>query len=664
MRITAKLAYSQLKINRSRTMWTLLAIALSTALTTAVCSFVASGNAMLVEFLGDDYGEYGHSYVGLLLIPAILLGIIILAMSVVVVSNVFRISAKERIAQFGILKCVGATGKQITATVMYESIFLSAVGIPAGILLGLCLTYAGINVADIYLDDLNALAHIMIREVHFSLDFVLSWQALLISAMVCFVSVLFSAWLPAHKAAKVSAMDSLRGDEAVKLKKKRLRSSHLIEKLFGFEGTLAAKNIRRSRKSFRATVMALSVGVILFICLGALGSQAKAVEDYMQPKAEEDIITEYSSACIRQINKDTGRKESIYMRPIDSRTGNDIAEKLKEFDGKEIFGMGLDLETYYTVLPAESISNRMKAALESSEEPSDELSVEIITLDDENYRMLCKKAGVAAGSNILLNSYSYNDRGKLVDMVPYTSDLKEVELIKANGSSQTLPVQGVLLKEDIPRELIYPSTNYVRLVVQRAQVRGYSWYSDPKDKEGYMEYANEVMAQQFPEKEGSDYMSEGFNTRVYKIDDYMKVMNIAIVLALIFMYSFVILLMLIGFTNVVSTMSTNVMMRSHEFAMLQSVGMTNRGLLRMLNLESILCSLKALLVGLPIGILMTYLINLPIRDMYPIPYEVPWLPALLCTLAVLAITLGTTRWAAYRLRSQNIIETIRWQSGR
>ena len=62
MKITAKLAYSQLKVNRSRTGWTLLAIALSTALTTAICSFAASGNAMLIDLLGEDYGEYGGSY--------------------------------------------------------------------------------------------------------------------------------------------------------------------------------------------------------------------------------------------------------------------------------------------------------------------------------------------------------------------------------------------------------------------------------------------------------------------------------------------------------------------------------------------------------------------------------------------------------------------------
>lgn len=207
MKITAKLAYSQLKLNRSRTTWTLIAIMLSTALTTAVCSFVASGNAMLVDFLGEDYGLYGKSYIGLLLIPAIIFGLIIIAMSVTVVSNVFRISAQERVTQFGILKCTGATKKQIVDTVMYESILLCVVGVPAGIILGILLAFGGVGIANHFLDELNALAHIMIREVNFSLEFVLSWQAMLVSAVLCFLTVLFSAWLPARKAAKVPAID-------------------------------------------------------------------------------------------------------------------------------------------------------------------------------------------------------------------------------------------------------------------------------------------------------------------------------------------------------------------------------------------------------------------------------------------------------------------------
>ena len=219
MNVIAKLSLSQVKKNKSRTFWAIAAIVLATALTTCVCSLVASGNVMLVSFLGEDYGMYAGAYKSLLLIPAFFLGAIIFIMAVVVISNVFRISAGERISQFGTLKCVGATSRQIIKSVLYESIFLSVLGIPIGILAGLCLTRGGVGVINLFLDELNALSHIMIKDIYFELKFVISWQSILISAFISLITVSISAWLPARKAAKSSAIDSVRGSGEVRIRK-------------------------------------------------------------------------------------------------------------------------------------------------------------------------------------------------------------------------------------------------------------------------------------------------------------------------------------------------------------------------------------------------------------------------------------------------------------
>lgn len=665
MKITAKLAYSQLKTNRSRTIWTLTGIALSTALITAVCSFAASGNSMLVNLLGADYGVYGESYLSLLLIPAIFFCIIIVSMSVVVVSNVFRISANERTAQFGILKSVGATKNQIMATVMYESILVSAIGIPAGILMGLLLAFGGVSVANHYLDELNSLVHIMMTEITLKIDLVISWQALLAAAILSFLSVLFSAWLPGNKAAKVTAIECIRGTGEVKLEARELRTSPFTQKLFGFEGTLAAKNMKRNRRVFRATIISLTVGIVLLITLSSLSKQANALEDMMYPDVDATILTDYTSIYSTHINEATGREESVIEHPVHSNIGNAMTERLREFEHTKTFGMGNDMYTYVAVIPSTQISPQMADALSlSGDEQSYELSVEIITVDEENYSALCRQAGVPLGSNILLNHYRYNDNGTEVGIIPFLLDGKPIQLIKADGSIHETPVQGILTEEEIPKEFFYVNTNTVRLIVPEAEVRSYTCYSDPSDMDGFTDYANMVMDEMFPDEANAGYMEAGFSTRVYKIDDYMKVMNMAIVVALIFMYSFVVLLMLIGLTNVISTMSTNVLMRAREFAVLQSVGMTPEGLNRMLNFESILCSAKALLIGLPIAAILTYFINLPIKKRFPIPYELPWTAMLLCICIVFLITWATTRCAAYRLRNQNIIEAIRSESGR
>ncbi len=668
MSITARLALSQLKINRSRTLGALTAIALSTALITAVCSLVASGNALLVGFLGPAYGEYGGAYRRMLLIPGILFGTLILAMSVIVISNVFRVSAGERMAQFGILKCVGATNRQITESVLQEGLMLSAVGIPAGLLTGLALAYAGIGVANYFLEDLNSLVNMMMTQVQLTLAFVLSPAALLLSVALCLSAVVFSAWLPAHRAARISALGCIRGDGSGVLSRGQLRTGPVTERLFGVEGLLAAKSLKRNRRNFRATVIALSVGVVLFIGLDALSGQARAIQDYMRLGIEQTVIADYTSAQEDTVNAATGLEARKSLHPIDSALGDEITRELESFDGGDVWGMGLDLDTYQTVLPARTVSLAMELALEkqglSPVLGGWRFPVEIITVDEAHYEALCKTAGAPAGSALLLNHYSYNDNGTEVHSVPFTQELSAVTLQAADGASLEIEIGGVLTQERMPAELSYPNTNPVRLILPRAQVRGYTWYAEPSDIPGFIAYADQVLNERFPAGENGDYMEAGFNTRIYQADDYVQVMNVAIVLVLVFLYSFVALLMLIGFTNVISTLSTNVRMRAREFAVLRSVGMTPEGLGKMLNLESVLCAARAMLYGLPIGLLLSWCINLPIRSLFPIPYMLPWRSVLLCAATVLFATWGTTRYAASKLRHQNVIETIRAEDSR
>lgn len=664
MKIIMRLAYSQIKINRSRTIWTLIAIALSTALTTAVCSLTASGNAMLVGLLGKDYGAYASSYIALLLIPGVFLGILILAMSVTVISNVFRISAQERASQFGILKCTGATTKQIRNSVICESMLLCVIGIPAGIIIGLLLSFGGICIANHFIGKLNDLTHIMIHKVSLVLHFVISWQAILIAIIVSFFTVVISAWLPARKAAKVCAIDCIRGIGEVRIDRKQVRTGSLIDKYLGFEGTMAYRNMKRNRKNFRATVISLSVGITLFIALSGLSDQAAGIEKMLYPNRSESVIADYVSARTTQMNKKTGRDETIVLYPINSVQSEKVTEKLKTYENIEVFGIGNDYDKYLAVLPMEMITQQMQTIFTDDEIRSDEIPVEIITIDKEHYEELCRKAGCPVGSAILLNHYRYNDFGTEVDLEPYSSEIKEIVLVEANGNMTNTPIGGALTKEEIPNELFYVNTNPIRLVVPEAEVRGYSWQCTPQDISGFIQYANEVMHEEFMADTEAPVLEEEVSVRVYKMDDYMKVMNIAIALVILFMYSFVVLLMLIGLTNVISTLSTNVMMRAREFAVLKSIGMTSKALKRILKYESVICSMKALMYGLPIGIAMTFLINLPIRIIFPIPYKLPLAAIVFCVLAVLLITWGIMKYAAHRLKDQNIIETIRVESGR
>ena len=166
MKITAQLALSQMKVNKKRTIAGIFAIALATSLITTVMCFVTSANKMLTDFLGSDYGEYGGAYTLMLAIPALILGLLIAAMSITVISNIFSASANKRIQEFGILKCVGATSRQIRASVVYESLWLSLTAIPLGLIAGTILGYMSVKFTGHFISDINDAAKEIIATVY------------------------------------------------------------------------------------------------------------------------------------------------------------------------------------------------------------------------------------------------------------------------------------------------------------------------------------------------------------------------------------------------------------------------------------------------------------------------------------------------------------------
>ena len=247
MKITSQLAFSQIKLNKKRTIASILAISLSTALVTAVMCFATSGNKMLIDFLGPGYGDYAGAYSAIIAVPALLLGLLIAYMSVTVISNIFSSSANKRIQEFGILKCVGGTKKQIKASVMYESLWLSMIGIPLGLILGTLIGYIGVRVTGRFVSDINDIAQsIIMRPFSFSLPFYISVWTYLVAAVFSFLIVLSSANKPAKAVGNLTAIQCVKGMAAsTNLDEVEVKDGW-AEKILGCEGAIAYKNIKRN----------------------------------------------------------------------------------------------------------------------------------------------------------------------------------------------------------------------------------------------------------------------------------------------------------------------------------------------------------------------------------------------------------------------------------
>lgn len=662
MNILFSFALKQLKRKKSRTVITAVAIVLSSSLLTAIVNFVASGSAMLAGFLGEDYGVYGNACTVLLLVPAAVLAALIMAMSVIVISNIFRMSANERVAQFGTLKCVGATGEQIRKTIMYECILLCVFSIPAGILTGYLLSFAGIGVVNLYVEDLNVLVRSMMKQGSFRLSFVFSPAALIISAVTSLGTVFGAAMIPAGKAMRISALDCLRnGGETDTSGYKRTKIA--VDGKRKIEYQLACKNVSSQRKRMHSAVTAFSISIMLFIAMSGLQGIADGIQNYIYRDYGYTVIADYTAKFKNSVHPETGRRQQICAYPIDGGTAGEITDRLRAYDGTEVYGSGQDYSTYTAILTPQDITEDMRRALadgDGGEQSEITLEVERIIVDDQHYSELCAQAGIACGGTILLNDYAYNDNGIERHIAPVSMTARTLHLEKADGSSERIMIDGVLTAAEIPEQLMYPHTNPIRLVVpaEGISVRGYNWMAAPENEAGFMEYARAVLESCFPQY-GMDYEEAGYTSRVYGAQDFVKIMNIAIVLAALFLYTFVFILGLIGVLNVICTVSFQIRLRAREFAALQSVGMSSASVQRMLAIESILCAGKALVIGLPAGMCIVCMMVHCVKMLFPIRFHMPW-PAIVISIIISVLVMwGTVRISTGALKKQNIIETIR-----
>ncbi len=207
---------------------------------------------------------------------AVLIGLILFG-SVSLVYNSFSISINERTRQIGILKSVGATKKQIRKTVFYEAFFESITSVPLGLALG-CIGMSATfwlleNAFVLFINTMLGYGTSATR-----IRMVVNIPLLAVGVLIVLISTLLSAAIPAYRASRVSPIDLVRQAADIKMKKK-VTGAKLFTKLFGAEGMLAAKNYSRNRKRYRATVVSLSVSIILFITASSFCSYlTKATE--------------------------------------------------------------------------------------------------------------------------------------------------------------------------------------------------------------------------------------------------------------------------------------------------------------------------------------------------------------------------------------------------
>ncbi len=658
--ITAKLAFRQIQRNRKRTAGTVTAIALSAALLTAVLSFASSVLTMLQTALGDSFAEYAGAYRLMVFFPAFVLTFLIAFMAVTVISNIFQASASERVKELGILRCIGGTTDQIRRTVISEGLIVSVIGIPAGLLAGTALGYAGVAVAGHYIDRLAEITRsIVMQSFDLQLSFIVGSFVYPAAAMFTLIIVLLSASKPATQMSGIPAVECVKFGTAAKETVKEVSGNKLWKKLWGLEGELGARNVNRNRRSFEPAIRAFSAGICLLLVTAGLSAQFGDLRKLMQ-SGHNRLVVDYVSLRDEGVDAETGRRADVVLHPIDAETYNAINEQLNAYGDFTVWGIGSNRESYFAKADEAQFSEEMKAQSDALNEYG-EMSFDMVSVTEDLYRELCEASGTAYGGNILINTYVYNDQGIRKEIPVFTESLTELSLVTPQGESSTISVDGFLDRGDTEEWLFdAPNRTTVMLITPGAEARYFDWYAEPgAEEEGYVAYAQSLLDSYFPNTGTDSYDEVGYSVRISREDTMVMALNVMLVLAEVIMYSFVALLTLMGAAGFLSTIIAGIRGRSREFAVLKSVGMTNGKLQKMLYSESALCTAKAAIKGTAFGILIPWLINLAIRQAVPVRYHLPGVAAV-CGLGIaFAVVLLITRIEITKMKGQSLIETIR-----
>lgn len=576
-------------------------------------------------------------------LAGIVIGIIIVS-SVFVIRNSFAISITEKMKQYGMLSSIGATKKQIKKNVLFEGMLLGLISIPIGILCGVLATFILMKVSTELVGK-----SVFTNEVEFV--FSMPYWAVIISIILGFVTIYLSCVFSARRAAKISPIDAIRNNTDIKIKSKKIRCPKLITKIFGVGGEIAYKNLKRNKKKYRTTVISLVVSITVFISLSTFLNYAFGMTGIYYKEMNYNV-TIYSS--YQNNNENSAKNIFEYYQKLMENSNVDKYAIMRTvvFDKCNIEQFATEeFKNYYKESYSDSIDEAM--------------TISITSIGDKAYRDYVKKIGGKYDDykdSIIYcddsSTYKYdNESQKSERMIPF--DFKENDVIKGT----TVGNEEVSLK-------IAKVSDQSPLDANRYTFSGTFLVSDEfidklKDYGCVSAYVNTNDSEEFCRKldeEETRLEKEGIKLNYTNYNEEAEQQNRMVLLISIFLYGFIVVITLIGVTNIFNTITTNMNLRSKEFAMLKSIGMTKKEFDKMINLESIFYGIKSLIIGIALGSGISYWIykvSIGSQSTENLKFVYPTKAVIISVVFITVIVGIIMRYSLNKINKQNIIETIR-----
>ena len=549
--------------------------------------------------------------------------IIIMITSIYCIKNAFSISLTEKIKMYGMLSSVGATKKQIRKSVIQEGMLLSLVGIPLGIIGGILAVYILVILVR------NILNGIVEAEIVFNISII----PIIVAALLGLITVYLSCLSAARKARKITPLEAIRSSKEVKIDSKKIKSPRIIKKVFGMGGVIAYKNLKRSKKKYRTTVVSIAISVFVFVAVSTLITYLfEAMAGYYEEYNYNIKVTSASN---------------------DGKELLEIVEKENFEDYTLIYNVSR--ETGFSLMQLEAQNILSDFAYQKLGYDADETykpQVMVKGLNSNNFKQFVEELNLnyeKVKDKVILNDYSnvYLEDGTTVRGRVYNYSKGDTLSGNLEGTNFTFTIAGITDNKPNGQE----GTSYGNGCI-------FINVDEYKDKIKFV--PTDLAIDVENPKEVEEYLINNYNdVYIFNIDEQVKFYKAVRLVTSIFAYGFITVITLIGITNIFNTLTSNIELRQKEFAMLKSIGMTKKEFNRMVNLETIFYSFKALLYGIVLGLIASFAIYKAFAKGIDLGFMWPVQAILISVVFVFVIVFIIMRFAISKVNKQNIIETIR-----
>lgn len=569
------------------------------------------------------------NYVDPATIPVIVgIMLIVVLAGIITIYSVYYVSMNQRVREFGKLKAIGATKRQLRQIVLREGMGVALFAIPIGLLIGTVAVKVVLLQFVEHAKDSNVLiteAYKVVAKGEVQLYY---WWIYLLAIAVTLCTVYLSLMKPMRMAAKVSEIEAMRYQGGSKRQKSSRKGYQFLN-----IGRLTKRNLAENKKKSTITIVSMAVTGIFVMMVATVLSCANPMES-----AKSSIVGQYEISPIVE----SGNKEHPEYEWAEVQKNNPLNEGLKqqieELDGVERVDV-------FTALKVSGGPFEEKIGTEFINGVPEEYAEELkkgITEGNVTYEEL-KSGDKVILDRALLHWYpdiKVGDKLKLNIHDGDTTFQKEIEVaaIGEYGTGLTNYNCLIMAKEGAEKLTINNSSSYFQVIAD-------------KDYDEALEASLQAIV------DGSGRLQ----MRTWK-NEYDTWEN-AIQMTRGACYAFIIILAAISIMNLINTMINSVHVRKKELGMMQAIGMSDRQLMKMLQLEGIFYTVGTLIISIGVGSLAGYPLFLYAKrtGMFDIStYHYPVTAAIIIILTLFVIQMLLAIFIAKSVRKDSLIERIRF----